>query len=87
MDYELTLYQRKEDYDIVFQRLKDENDKTIFTVGNLNETPEDAIIGRDLFDVGDYLDAVRLGIKLANFGYTDVVIAKRVNLEDEDGIC
>ena len=87
MDYELTLYQRKEDYDIVFQRLKDENDKTLFTVGNLNETPEDAIIGRDLFDAGDYLAAVRLGIKLANFGYTDVVIAKRVNLEDEDGIC
>ena len=67
--------------------LKDENDKTIFTVGNINETPEDAIIGRDLFDAGDYLAAVRFGIKLANFGYTDVVIAKRVNLEDEDGIC
>ena len=87
MDYELTLYQREEDYDITYQCLKDENGKVIFSVCNLSETPEDAIIRRDLFSAGDYLDAVRLGIKLANFGYTDVVIAKRVNLEDEDGIC
>lgn len=87
MDYELTLYQREEDDYITYQCLKNEDGKTIFSVCNLSETPEDAIIGRDLFSAGDYLDAVRLGIKLANFGYTDVVIAKRVNLEDEDGIC
>ena len=86
MDYELTLYQRKEYDYITYQCLKDENDKKIFSVCNLCETPEDAIIGRDLFNAGDYLDAVRLGIKLANFGYTDVVIAKRVDVEDEDGI-
>lgn len=46
--------------------------KFYFSVCNLDECPEDAIIGRDLFDATDYLQALRLGIKLAKAGYDDV---------------
>ena len=44
----------------------------VFSASNLNECPEDAIIGRDLFDAGDYIRAVRYGIMLAQQGYTNV---------------
>lgn len=46
--------------------------KRIFSVYNLNECPEDAIIGRDLFDDNDFIEAVRYGIELAKQGYTEV---------------
>ena len=44
----------------------------MFSVSNLNECPEDAIISRDLFDAEDYIKAVKYGITLAQQGYTDV---------------
>lgn len=43
-----------------------------FSVYNLDECPEDAIIGRELFDASDYLRAVRYGIELAKQGYDSV---------------
>lgn len=48
------------------------NDMMQFSVSNLCECPEDAIIGRDLFDADDYLRAVRTGMRLAQEGYTDL---------------
>ena len=58
--------------DIYYQKLYDKEEQvTFFTVSNLNECPEDAIIGGDLFDASDYIKAVRRGIKLAKQGYTD----------------
>jgi queuine/archaeosine tRNA-ribosyltransferase len=58
--------------EVFYQKLYDKEEQvTFFTVSNLNECPEDAIIGRDLFDAADYIKAVRRGIKLAKQGYTD----------------
>lgn len=43
-----------------------------FSAYNLNECPEDAIIGRDLFDAYDYIRALNKGIELAKMGYDSV---------------
>lgn len=43
-----------------------------FNVYNLSECPEDAIIGRDLFDAEDYIEALKKGIELAQMGYTNI---------------
>lgn len=50
----------------------DDNDKLLFSVYNLNEYPEDAIISRDLFSASQYLSAIRYGIELAKQGYDEV---------------
>lgn len=44
----------------------------LFRVYDLCDCPEDAIIGRDLFDAYQWLDAVRYGMELAKQGYTSV---------------
>lgn len=59
----------------------DEAPKVRFGVHNLSECPEDACIGRDLFDADDYLNAVRLGMLLASQGYTGIDV-KEVPWED-----
>ncbi len=61
--------------EVSYQKLYDKEEQVaFFTVSNLNECPEDAIIGRDLFDALDYIKAVRRGINLAKQGYTDVSV-------------
>ena len=68
----LKLYVEKDYFDdITYEQLNNE-EKCLFSVCNLNECPEDAIIGRDLFDADDYLKAVRYGIELAKQGYDEV---------------
>ena len=52
----------------------------VFSVLNLNECTEDAVIGRDLFDEQDFINAVKLGIKLAQEGYTDCKIVDETGL-------
>lgn len=44
----------------------------LFRVYDLCDCPEDAIIGRDLFDAHQWLEAVRYGMELAKQGYTSV---------------
>ena len=44
----------------------------IFSVSDLSECPEDAIIGRDLTDAGNIVDFIELGIKYAKEGYSEV---------------
>lgn len=68
----LKLYQEQNRYEGT--RYQDVSDELgiKFSVYNLNECPEDAIIGRDLFDASDYLRAVRYGIELAKQGYDEV---------------
>ena len=44
-----------------------------FSAYNLNECPEDAIIGRDLFSAYDYIRVLNKGIELAKMGYDQVV--------------
>lgn len=48
---------------------------------DLDECPEDAVIGRDLFDASDYINAIRFGFRLANVGYDEIVI-KELPWED-----
>ena len=68
----LWLYVKEDYYDgITYESVRDET-KYLFNVSNLNKCPEDAIIGRDLFDADDYLKAVRYGIELAKQGYDEV---------------
>ena len=75
-EQKIKIYGLVEDEDeygeVFYQKLYDKEEQvTFFTVSNLNECPEDAIIGRDLFDAADYIKSVRRGIKLAKQGYTD----------------
>ncbi len=58
----------------------DKNDNMVFSVWNLNECPEDAVIGRDLFDEQDFINAVKLGMMLAQEGYTDCKIVDETGL-------
>lgn len=68
----LTLYEDTSKwYGLCGQTVCDENG-VIFNVYNLNECPEDATIGRDLFNAKDFLEAVKYGIELAKQGYTEV---------------
>ena len=56
----------KDDYeDIRGQELYNEIEKINFSVYNLADCPEDAIIGRDLFTADDYIDALHKGMELA----------------------
>lgn len=72
----LNLYVEESYYDgVAYEQVSDES-KSLFSVCNLNECPEDAIIGRDLFDANDYIEAVRYGIELAKQGYDEVEYAK-----------
>lgn len=73
-------YQTDEDDFAVGVALFDRDDNVVFSVWNLNECPEDAVIGRDLFDEHDFINAVRLGMKLAQEGYADCKIIDETGL-------
>lgn len=69
-------YEEEYEYDTIirYQEIFNNEEHIRYSVCNLNECPEDAIIGRDLFDVDDYIKALKLGIELARKGYTDIKI-------------
>ena len=70
-------YYQETEYDddyINYQEISNNEENISYYVRNLNECPEDAIIGRDLFDVDDYVKALKLGMELAKKGYTDIKI-------------
>lgn len=61
-----------EDY-FRYQELYDlDTEKCIFSVSDLYECPEDAIIGRDLTDAGNIIDFIELGMKYAKEGYSEI---------------
>lgn len=60
------------DDNIEHQKVVDDAGNTYFEVYNLDQCPEDAIIGRDLFTGSQYLEAVWLGMRLAKEGYEDI---------------
>lgn len=73
------------DYDDAFyvgsQEVTDpDTDKVVFSVWNLTDCPEDAMIDRDLFDASDWLGAVNYGIELGKAGY-DIAEMRTVNKE------
>lgn len=79
----LKVYDRDEDR-ITYERIKNDNGGLLFCVSDLCECPEDAIIGRDLFDADDYIAAVRFGMSLARDGYNDIhIITTTRGAEDE----
>lgn len=45
-----------------------------FIAYNLCECPEDATLNRDLFNGYDFLEAVKLGMRLAKLGYDEIEI-------------
>lgn len=74
-----------EDYDTCGDRrqsIKDDENDLGFGVCNLYECPEDAMIGRALFDAEDYIRTLNKGIELAKKGYDKVEIGKRIKEED-----
>lgn len=82
MDLNVTVTSYYDDYEarIEWQTVESEVPGVKFRVGNLCECPEDAIIGRDLFNAYDYLDAIQLGMDLARKGYDCINI---VNIKKE----
>ena len=68
------IYENKSQYEGVTGHEVSINDVGKFSAYNLNECPEDAIIGRDLFDGYDYIKAIEYGMELATDGYTGIEI-------------
>lgn len=67
----LALVDEEDDWGMCSQEVYDGGSQ-LFRVYDLTDCPEDAIIGRDLFDAYQWLKAVRYGMELAKQGYTSV---------------
>ena len=50
-----------------------------FSVFDLCDCPEDAIIGRDLFTAYDFINAIYIGMDIAAKGYTKLSISETEN--------
>ena len=73
----LKLMENIDNYDeCYFQELWSEDEKVHYSVSNLCECPEDAIISRDLFSADEYIDALKLGMELARKGYDNISIER-----------
>lgn len=66
------LYEEDEYVGETRQKISNDEENIYFSVSNLDECPEDAIIDRDLFIADDYINALNKGIELAEKGYTKV---------------
>ena len=76
--FEIKMQEREDEYyGVTMQKLWTDNpdEKVSFRVSNLCECPEDAIIGRDLFDAYDFIEAVKLGFRIAKRGYDKIELA------------
>lgn len=58
------------------QEVFDNGNRLLYDVWNLNDCPEDAIIGRCLMSAYTYAEIVRFGMELAQQGYTDFELVK-----------
>lgn len=74
MEKDLIVYQKYDFYDGIVGQDIIMDDEEVFSVYNLNECPEDAIISRDLFNAWDFIKTIELGMKLAKEGYTKLDI-------------
>lgn len=73
----------EDDYEeVCMEEISDKDNDINFSVCNLDECPEDAIIGRCLFDTNDYIRALNKGIELAKKGYTKVEFGKEIKREE-----
>lgn len=66
----------EDDYGFCRQRVWSDNKEEIikFSVCDLCECPEDAKVNRDLFNAYDFIEAVKLGFRIAKRGYNEIVI-------------
>ena len=64
------------DYDCRRQKAWSDNEyeKVRFSVSDMTECPEDAIIGRDLFDANDFIRTLQLGFAIAKRGYDCITV-------------
>ena len=68
-----------------YQEVWDPDKKiSIFSVGNLWECPEDAIIGRNLHDAYDAKGLIEYGIQYAKEGYDSITLVYEFCSNDED---
>lgn len=78
-------YSNRKDFDgfnVISEGISNKEEDVYFGVSNLSGCPEDAIIGRDLFDTDDYVKALKKGMELARKGYSEIVLQKVDNEED-----
>ena len=61
-----------EDYHRYEELVDKDTNKTVYSVCNLTDCPEDAIILRSLVDSEEILNYIRLGMDLCASGYADV---------------
>lgn len=78
----LRVYEDGDEYSTHSQEIYDKEHDISFSVYNLCECPEDAIIGRDLFDANDYIKTLNKGISLAQKGITKVTGTPERNQEE-----
>lgn len=77
----------EEDYEATREYLYDlDSEKQIFSVSDLWECPEDAIIGRDLIDAENVVDFIELGMKYAKEGYSEIKCFYKELTEEPDNI-
>lgn len=61
-----------DDYHCYEELVDKDTDKTVYTVCNLTDCPEDAIIQRSLVSAEEILRYIRIGMDLCANGYSDV---------------
>ena len=69
--------------DVRGEEIEKNEENISFSVFNLDECPEDAIIGRNLFTTDDYIGALNQGIELAKKGYTGVAYYAEQNEKEK----
>lgn len=63
---------------------KDPDVSVYFKAYDMCECPEDAMLNRDLFNGDDYIEAIELGMLLANLGYDSIEVEHFTGDADED---
>lgn len=63
---------------------KDPDISVHFKAYDMCECPEDAMLNRDLFNGDDYIEAIELGMLLANLGYDSIEVEHLTGDADED---
>lgn len=82
--FDCSLHEVGNDYDDWYgEYLTSHDGNMLYSVRNLTDCPEDAVIWRDLFSCSNYIDAINFGIKLGREGYTQArIIGEPIKEED-----
>lgn len=75
-EFKLFFYDDNKGYGENYQKVwsDNEDEKVSFSVYDLTDYPEDAVIGRDLFTGYDFIEAIKLGFRIAKRGYDEIVV-------------